>query len=149
MTILNSSLPGQSVELFPDTGNPEKWVTLTVPRAYTIFSLKRDEFAQAVRDLGFVVIDKAELPEVRVEGESLVTGSTGWPTVLAHKNAEFIREEALSNLALAVHLEANPPIDPKVSTLALYLNTQGIRGVEADRIARGLVDTFPIEIKEN
>lgn len=106
----------------------------------------RDELLDAIRtELNVIVIDRAELPEVTVDGGQLKLPGTAWPTHLAHKNLAAIKSDALDGLALAEHLEANPPKPLVTDAIALLVNAHGVRGLDADRIARALVTHFDIK----
>lgn len=68
----------------------------------------RDAFLDAVRtELGVLIIDKADLPEVVQDdvGDVYVNGLRYSDDLEAH------REAALRHFAIAAHLEAPPPVD--------------------------------------
>lgn len=96
-------------------------------------TVSQPDLFDAIRtELGAIVIDKAELPDMTAPKSP-------------HAPAVAFREEALRCLAIVAHLEANPPKLPVVETLALLVNSHGVRGVDADRIARAIVTHFDVK----
>lgn len=82
----------------------------------------------AVRsELGVLTIDKADLPDVVVDGVGDVYVNGGWYS----DDVEAHRETALRHLAIAAHLEAHPPVDEE-SVAALANILEGVVGGCAD-----------------
>ncbi|WP_152203602.1 hypothetical protein [Georgenia thermotolerans] len=107
--------------------------TPTVPSATTI--LDRDELLAAVAaELGVIIINRADLPEVVINGDEVkassgpgyVATSVGWET------AEKLRGVAYGWLAIAEYLDAHPPVDEaQVDALAELLVAHSAEMVSA------------------
>lgn len=105
---------------------------------HTLLNLLRTE-------LNLIVIEKAELPEVEAR-EWLSAGDAALDSQEALEGPGTARDRALGYLALAAHLEANPPIDPKVEALAARLWGINITP-DATQLAKTLI-THGIDIKD-
>lgn len=87
-------------------------------------TVTRADLLAALPELGVIVIDKAELPPVTKNGRAReVAGVNGYLDleIAEHDTPESLRAAAFAHLALAAHLEANLPVDPKVTALASVL----------------------------
>ena len=74
-------------------------------------NLLRAEFIRAIEsELDVIVIDRDGLPEV-VESGRLLTAGHPHHYAAADADPEQVKDRALAVLALARHLEANPPVD--------------------------------------
>lgn len=116
-TLKSTTTPGNTCVIEPDSRESDVFLNFS-QSLHPFISINRGEFANAVRDLGFEVIDKAELPEVTRHGNLLISGSTSRPSNISAGELARDVQEAHEALALAAYLEANPPIDPKVEAFA-------------------------------
>lgn len=114
----------------------------------------RDAFLGAVRsELGVLIIDKADLPEVTVEGNSTLVGVGHGPLrISASARRSTVREMrriSLAYLALAEYLEAHPPVDEQqVEALAVLIETQKVGVTEtAKDVARRLLSTGKVTVQ--
>ena len=102
------------------------------------------EFLAAVAaEIGVITIPRTDLPAVFKDDTHYLVGSTSWPHKVAHDLGQRFRVDALESLAMAEHLDANPPIDEaEVDALATLLKDDaqfGLGRPDADEIARRLV----------
>lgn len=118
-------------------------------------TISREDLAIAVRDLGFVVIDRAERP-VHDSGTHYEVGHQTYRKDAHTATSARVAGEEL--LALAEYLEANPPVPPvdEATVEALFaaasveIENQGLTPEpSADkRLIRALLATGRIEIKD-
>lgn len=115
-----------------------------------VVNVKTSDLLDAVRsELGVLIIDKADLPEVTAEGSRFRVGDTSWPDALARRTVSAIRRDALENLALAEYLEAHPPVDEQqVEALVTLLGEFDVyRSQNASIIARTLIRTGKVRVQ--
>lgn len=103
-----------------------------------IATVPRDEFLDAVaRELDVIIIDRADLPPVEEQNDVLQAGH-----IFLHRKDQPGRdpgEQARAWLALAEHLEHNPPVDEaQVDALAKVIRDQG-EYLDESVLARRLV----------
>jgi len=149
MTEIKSALSSRTARIQRGDHKDHVWIA----NEAQYITVDREEFAQAVRDLGFDVIDKAELPEVKFFADGAAYAETdrgfGDYTLEPKDTPERLIDHARALLALAAYLEANPPVDPKVEALAdliwgVYVHDKD----EARSIAKEMFATGRIDIKE-
>lgn len=107
----------------------------------------RSDFLDAVRsELGVLIIDKADLPEVEERSHYLFAGTT---EVMGDLSPALLREKGLSYLALAEHVEAHPPVDEQqVEALVTLLGEHDVyRSQDASIIARTLIRTGKVTVQ--
>lgn len=123
-----------------ETSTPPGFSRETIMRA-----VPRADFLSAVeKECGVIIIDRTDLPEVKRRRHEV---RVGWN--YRHMEQEFYtltaekaRERANELLALAEHLDANPPVDEaQVDALATLIADDGDwETQDADVIARRLVE---------
>lgn len=110
-------------------------------------NVDREALLDAVRsELGVLIIDKADLPEVTITGGGNLT--VDGEIYVAH-DADFHRQAARASLALAEYLEAHPPVDEQqVEALAGLIETQKVGVTEtAKDVARRLLSTGKVTVQ--
>lgn len=115
----------------------------------------RADFLAAVSsELGVVIVDKADLPEVA--GYNATHDLVGVIALSKSSDPAALRREAFRYLAYAEHLEADPPVDEAlVSALAEIvraatgtpLNAYIGADLTAEGIARSLIATGKVEVR--
>lgn len=104
----------------------------------------RADLLDAIRtELGAIVIDKTDLPEVARRGDLIYVGGY---TFGAESSADDAREVMSRYASLVAYLEANPPVDPKVEALAELIEPH--RDGTSTYLARILINSGRIDIKE-
>lgn len=109
--------------------------------------VERADFLAAVSsELGVVIIDKADLPEVA--GYNATHDLVGVMALSKSSDPAALRREAFRYLAYAEHLEGHPPVDEaQVSALAaLMRDTENLRN-DVDKQARRLIATGKVEVR--
>lgn len=120
-----------SIEITLDLEGPAMVNVAILNNTYPGLNIDRDAFLDAVRsELGVLIINKADLPEVtdRAVLGNLFIGGTPWP---AGASPQVLRQAAYDRLALAEYLEAHPQVDEQqVEALAplLWEHTQTASG---------------------
>lgn len=146
MTTLNSNmLAGNTIDISAHSGSNTIYIEdINYETPTEGISVPREEFASAVRDLGFVVIEKAERAVYESETHYEVGHQTYRKDVHTATSARVAGEELL---ALSAHLEANPPIDPKVKALESAIRMSSVITSDAKALARELIASKIVDVR--
>lgn len=141
--------PNMYIDAYTTDSGDHVEVTATLDGAERGTTVPRADFLAAVEaELGVIVIDRAELPEVAADGDGLRAGNVkavGWQT------ADDARHDALGLLAISEHLRANPPIDEaQVEAMAAVVGalpaTLFDPTTSAPEVARRLIATGRVHV---